>query len=1076
MWKSFQFVFILCEVIVVSWAFNIENRDPYVKKGPDSVANTYFGFSVALHKTSESDSFAVNWLLVGAPKAQNLQPNTNQSGALFKCPITRSDNDCTQVETDGHRANLEGFDYGDDEGDDSTKTVMNPPGLDEIKNGQWLGVTVKSQKPGGAVMVCAHRYIQSPDLSKNHYGQGLCYLLKSDLKINEALQFCKTQPKEKLHQQYGLCQIGTSISFAGDGFALVGAPGPYTWRGTLFAQNIEGEFLERDRNIYKSPLSENTEPLDKYSYLGMSVAGGYFISKNNSMYVSGAPRSLMMGQVFFLERVAGQEELNIHPRILTGEQFASSFGYEILVVDINNDGLDDLLVGAPFYYDDIHGGSVYVYTNLKDCLTDLKNYCPYSVLRGTERSRFGFAMTSIGDINKDGYNDVAIGAPYYEGHGAVYIYLGSSNGLTNEYSQILYKPTLTTFGYSLSGGLDMDKNGYPDLLVGAYESERALLFLTRPIIDIQISIRSIDKDNINVTKKGCSDDPLNRNHTCFSIDSCFQISGENSEPLDVKFEINEVAKFLRVWFKDENHPDRRPDHKTVTVHVTDFKKLHCQNVTVYLKEGVSDILSPIKFDVKYTLEKDQYHSAILNKSSLAQFEATFQKNCGNDDICESHLVLDAHMNLTENENGEYKVDSLSQMFVITANISNSGESAYEAKLFVTHPKTLSFVNVQTKDSQIKCFLKNSGVVCDLGNPFHGETSALLNLRFQITDSPKDSKLNINLKVNSTSKELSPNTESNIVAVLHKVADFIFTGKGTTNLFFGGEVVGESAMRYLEDIGARVTHEYTIDNRGEWDLPSFQVHIKWPYQVRPTANDEEGKWLLYLEELPVVKGVEQSVCIIHNEKAVVNPLDLKHLDNSLSNNEPENLYKDQPLYLSNTSDSKTLRKRRNTAGVAEPIKLTKEGIERNIVVMDCQNNAHCIDIICYIDSLKTHNHLTIDINSRIWNATLVEDYPNVDWVSIKSTGEIINMDASFKVKDVQYSSYVTETLLYPSNIAKFKSLNWWVIGGAIVAGILLLIVLVVILKKCGFFNRKRVSDHTLSGNLVKDESDNLLHDS
>ncbi|KAF7265855.1 hypothetical protein GWI33_020925 [Rhynchophorus ferrugineus] len=61
MWKSFQFVFILCEVIVVSWAFNIENRDPYVKKGPDSVANTYFGFSVALHKTSESDSFAVNW-------------------------------------------------------------------------------------------------------------------------------------------------------------------------------------------------------------------------------------------------------------------------------------------------------------------------------------------------------------------------------------------------------------------------------------------------------------------------------------------------------------------------------------------------------------------------------------------------------------------------------------------------------------------------------------------------------------------------------------------------------------------------------------------------------------------------------------------------------------------------------------------------------------------------------------------------------------------------------------------------------------------------------------------------------
>lgn len=42
-------------------------------------------------------------LLVGAPLGQNFQPNTNRSGALFKCPITSRTDDCEQVITDGRR-------------------------------------------------------------------------------------------------------------------------------------------------------------------------------------------------------------------------------------------------------------------------------------------------------------------------------------------------------------------------------------------------------------------------------------------------------------------------------------------------------------------------------------------------------------------------------------------------------------------------------------------------------------------------------------------------------------------------------------------------------------------------------------------------------------------------------------------------------------------------------------------------------------------------------------------------------------------------------------------------------------
>ena len=80
--------------------------------------------------------------------------------------------------------------------------------------------------------------------------------------------------------------------------------------------------------------------------------------------------------------------------------------------------------------------------------------------------------------------DFAVGAPY-EGNGAVYIFRGQDNerGFAEEYSQRLYADDLrtagelTSFGYSLSGGVDMDDNGYPDLAIGSFQSDKVQLAL-----------------------------------------------------------------------------------------------------------------------------------------------------------------------------------------------------------------------------------------------------------------------------------------------------------------------------------------------------------------------------------------------------------------------------------------------------------------------------------------------------------------------------------------------------------------------------------------------------------------------
>lgn len=84
----------------------------------------------------------------------------------------------------------------------------------------------------------------------------------------------------------------------------------------------------------------------------------------------------------------------------------------------------------------------------------------------------------------------------------------------------------------------------------------------------------------------------------------------------------------------------------MTIRVTNPLKQYCQTEVVYIKEGVSDILSPIKFKVKYTLEDDnKYHTPILNTTSVKEFDATFQKDCGDDDVCVSHLELIAGTDL-----------------------------------------------------------------------------------------------------------------------------------------------------------------------------------------------------------------------------------------------------------------------------------------------------------------------------------------------------------------------------------------------------------------------------------------------
>ncbi|XP_075155333.1 multiple edematous wings isoform X2 [Haematobia irritans] len=1090
--------FIIYSVLSAN-SFNLENRLPIVKF--NSNPSSYFGYSVATHIVGEFNwPNNTKWLLVGAPLDKNLQPGTNKTGALYKCPITQNFDDCEQVITDGRRS------YDSDD-----KEELAEPSDDEIKEDQWLGVTVRSQGLGGKVLVCAHRYITK--VRENRYGQGLCYVLTNELSYDEVYEPCKGRTVQRAHEDYGFCQVGTSGALLDDNTMVLGTPGPFTWRGTVFVTEIGGEYLERDKNMYYGDHSDTSSPVEKYSYLGMAVTGGRYFGDRMS-YAAGAPRSNGHGQVIIFDK-DNRNPIPVH-MIIEGEQFGSSFGYELTTADINGDGNPDLIVAAPFYFNKTEGGAVYIYQNANDMLP----YKPTLKLTGTFESRFGLALGKIGDINNDHCDDLAIGAPY-EDDGVVYIYLGNRLGLNSKPSQRIQASDLglmphaiKTFGSSITGGTDLDGNSYTDVVIGAYESSAVVALLARPIISIQTKWKSKELKNIDPTKSGCATD-LSTNMTCFTFEACCSIDPYEQSTVnkDLKLMYTVEAetfapnkKFSRVFFDREN---KRSNVIKREVTVRTDGRLSCNQVTGYIKENTRDIQSPIKFKLNFTLVETKLPDSglkglnpILDQTQAnIEFEGTFQKDCGEDDICESNLELSAELDLNmENENYALVLGEQEEIR-ININVTNSADSAYETQLFIVQQKSVSYIAAIKTSTAICSRFNDTVVACSLGNPMRRGTSAQVSIRFDPSGLELEERnLTFDIFANTTSKLIGrrkPQQKLDVKVI--KRAELSLQGWARPEQsFYSGEMKLENTMMQMEDVGSQVMHTYQIYNEGPWKAPKVQLTIYWPHQVH-SEKDNRDKWLLYLEETPIIDNVRQGECFVSSE--YVNPLKLTTksktnliVDDLLLGPAP---YMMRPLnksqfahrtYMEKSSYSSSKqeissedansgflnRLRRDTlTRIIRPerfmdIRGDHKNRKRDIVELDCTKaTAKCIKIQCDIYNMPSNTEAYVHIKARLWNSTLVSEHPRADAVRIISTAHV-QIPPEFSVEQTQTTEPLTvETRAYPELIGQQRdtATPLWIIILAIIGGLLLLALFTYAMWKCGFFKRRR-PDPTLSGNLEK----------
>uniref|UniRef100_A0A8C9EPL9 Integrin subunit alpha 6 n=1 Tax=Pavo cristatus TaxID=9049 RepID=A0A8C9EPL9_PAVCR len=816
-------------------------------------------------------------LLVGAPREKAFpSQQANRTGGLYSCDITSSDTRCTRVVFD-----------------EDTDPKM------ESKEDQWMGVTVQSQGPGGNVVTCAHRYEKRQYVNTVQETRdiiGRCYVLSQDLTIKDDMDngvwsFCDGRLRG--HEKFGSCQQGVAATFTRDYHYIVfGAPGTYNWKGAISLRFYLGDFTFRVNNT-------SAELFVAFSVKGFSLDSGKgIVSQDEMTFVSGAPRANHSGAVVLLKKEKNQRALSLE-HMFEGEGLASSFGYDVAVVDLNSDGWQDIVVGAPQYFDrsgDI-GGAVYIYINQRGKWEGIK---PVR-LNGTTDSMFGLAVENVGDINQDGYPDIAVGAPY-DGFGKVYVYHGSKNGINTKPAQILdgEKTGTNFFGYSIAGNMDLDKNSYPDIAVGSL-SDSVSVFRSRPVISITKSI-TVQPDKLDLKKKN-SEDP---SEIWMDVKACFQYTA-NPRNLNPRIKINytfeaenerrQLGLPSRVRFKDY-----LSDQFTASTTLVGQNSKQCVTAKLVLQEKIKDKLRPIPIAVSVNIAGLESGSSSTRKeralpdlipilnSNESETKITkvefLKEGCGDDNECHSNLKLQYRFCTREGNEDRFTYlpiengipvlvlkdqKDIALEITVTNNPSDArnpqkdGEDAYEAKLIATFPDSLTysaFREMRGYPVSLTCGANQNGsqAECELGNPFKRNSNVTFYLILSTTKVNVDTTdLDINLKLETTSTQVNSTT---ITASAKVVLELLLSLTGVakpSQVYFGGSIVGESAMKSEDNIGNLIEYEFRVTNLGR-PLKTFgtaSLDIQWPKEI------SNGKWLLYLMKIDS-KGLEKVSCQPQNE--------------------------------------------------------------------------------------------------------------------------------------------------------------------------------------------------------------------
>ncbi|XP_030434714.1 integrin alpha-11 isoform X1 [Gopherus evgoodei] len=649
-----------------------------------------------------------------------------------------------------------------------------------------------------------------------------------------------------------MSQTGFSSHVVEDGI-LLGAVGAYDWNGAVLKETSSGKVIPH-RESY---LQEFPEELKNHgAYLGYTVTS-VMSPKHGRIYVAGAPRFNHTGKAIIFT-MHSNRNLTIH-QSLKGEQIGSYFGSEINSIDINGDGMTDiLLVGAPMYFSEgRERGKVYVYILKEDrfvfngALKDLQSY---------QNSRFGSCIASVRDLNQDSYNDVVIGAPLEDDHqGAIYIFHGFRENLLKMYKQRIAAvdllPGLMYFGCSIHGQLDLNEDGLIDLAVGSLGS--AVLLWSRSVVQVNASIR-FEPSKINIFNKDCKRN--GKDATCMSAFVCFTpvFLSTHFQTASVGLKYNATIDERR--YTPRAHLDENSDRHTHRLVTLSAGQEHCDKLNFHVLD-TADYVKPVTFSVEYGLENPDY-GPMMDDGWPTAFKVSvpFWNGCNEDEHCVPDLVLDAKNDIptaTEYcrrvlrkspsdcaaytlsfDTSVFIIESTRRRVAVEATLENKGENAYSTVLNISFSRNLQFASLIQKDDtdvSIECMNEEkrpNKKVCNVSYPFfRAKAKVAFRLDFEFSKSIFLQSMEIYLTANSDSEEQESTKEDNAALLnfhLKYEADLLFTRSSSMDYY---EIKSNSSLERYDSIGPPFNCTFKLHNLGFFPVDGVTIKITIPVATR-----------------------------------------------------------------------------------------------------------------------------------------------------------------------------------------------------------------------------------------------------
>ncbi|XP_069480342.1 integrin alpha-11 isoform X2 [Ambystoma mexicanum] len=649
-----------------------------------------------------------------------------------------------------------------------------------------------------------------------------------------------------------MSQAGFSSHVVEDGI-LLGAVGAYDWTGAVLKETSSGKIIPK-RESY---LKEFPEELRNHgAYLGYTVTS-VMTRKHARVYVAGAPRFNHTGKVIIFT-MHNNENLTIH-QSLKGEQIGSYYGSEIDSLDVNGDGITDLLlVGAPMYFSEgRERGKVYVYV-----LREIRFIYdgPLRDLPSSQNSRFGTSISSVPDLNQDSFNDVVIGAPLEEDHqGAIYIYHGLRHNLVRKYKQriaaSILAPGLKYFGCSVHGELDLNEDGLVDLAVGSLGN--AVLLWSRAVVQVNASI-TFEPAKINIFNKDCRRN--GKEVTCMAALICFTpvFKSAHFQKRSVAIQYNATIDERR--YTPRAVLDENSDKHTQRVVSATPQRGHCDRLHFHVLD-TADYVKPIPFSLDYELVNKE-EGPILDDGwpTSLRFSVPFWNGCNEDDNCVPDLVMDAKNDIptaldycqrvlrrlpadcdayaSSFDTSVFIIESTRRRMAVEATLENKGENAYNTVLNITYSRNLQFASlIQKDDTDVKIDCMNgdklpNAKICNISFPFfRSKARVAFRLDFEFSKTLFRPTAELYLAANSDSLEKESTRDDNTILMelpLKYQADLLFTRHSSLDRC---EVKSKSCMEDTDSIAKPFNCTFKIQNLGFFPVDEMAIKITIPVATR-----------------------------------------------------------------------------------------------------------------------------------------------------------------------------------------------------------------------------------------------------